>query len=159
MGKRYYKLMLIKSYEKEFFIDICTLFYETVHSVNAGDYSESQLEAWAPKDNDYSHLKTALEKNWTLVAIEDGVIIGFADIEDTGYLDHLFVHRDYQGKGVATALCNEIEAKGNFNEIETHASITALPFFEKRGYKVVREQIVEIRGEKLENYVMRKRTD
>ena len=159
MGKRYYKRMLIKSYEKEFFIDICTLFYETVHSVNAGDYSESQLEAWAPKDNDYSHLKTALEKNWTLVAIEDGVIIGFADIEDTGYLDHLFVHRDYQGKGVATALCNEIEAKGNFNEIETHASITALPFFEKRGYKVVREQIVEIRGEKLENYVMRKRMD
>ena len=145
MGKRYYKRMLIKSYEKEFFIDICTLFYETVHSVNAGDYSESQLEAWAPKDNDYSHLKTALEKNWTLVAIEDGVIIGFADIEDTGYLDHLFVHRDYQGKGVATALCNEIEEKGNFNEIETHASITAFPFFEKRGYKVVREQIVEIR--------------
>lgn len=159
MGKRYYKLMVIKSYEKEFFIDICTLFYETVHSVNARDYSESQLEAWAPKDNDYSHLKTALEKNWTLVAIEDGVIIGFADIEDTGYLDHLFVHRDYQGKGVATALCNEIEAKGNFNEIETHASITALPFFEKRGYKVVREQIVEIRGEKLKNHVMRKRMD
>lgn len=159
MGKRYYKRMLIKSYEKEFFIDICTLFYETVHSVNAGDYSESQLEAWAPKDNDYSHLKTALEKNWTLVAIEDGVIIGFADIEDTGYLDHLFVHKDYQGKGVATALCNEIEAKGNFNEIETHASITALPFFEKRGYNVVREQIVEIRGEKLKNHVMRKRMD
>lgn len=159
MGKRYYKRMLIKSYEKEFFIDICTLFYETVHSVNAGDYSESQLEAWAPKDNDYSHLKTALEKNWTLVAIEDGVIIGFVDIEDTGYLDHLFVHKDYQGKGVATALCNEIEAKGNFNEIETHASITALPFFEKRGYKVVREQIVEIRGEKLKNHVMRKRMD
>lgn len=159
MGKRYYKRMLIKSYEKEFFIDICTLFYETVHSVNAGDYSESQLEAWAPKDNDYSHLKTALEKNWTLVAIEDGVIIGFADIEDTGYLDHLFVHKDYQGNGVATALCNEIEAKGNFNEIETHASITALPFFEKRGYKVVREQIVEIRGEKLKNHVMRKRMD
>lgn len=157
--KRYYKCMLIKSYEKEFFIDICTLFYETVHSVNARDYSESQLEAWAPKDNDYSRLKTALEKNRTLVAIDDGMIIGFADIEDTGYLDHLFVHRDYQGKGVATALCNEIEAKGNFNEIETHASITALPFFEKRGYKVVREQIVEIRGEKLENYVMRKRTD
>lgn len=159
MGKRYYKRMLIKSYEKEFFIDICTLFYETVHSVNAGDYSESQLEAWAPKDNDYSHLKTALEKNWTLVAIEDGVIIGFADIEDTGYLDHLFVHKDYQGKGVATALCNEIEAKGNFNEIETYASITALPFFEKRGYKVVREQIVEIRGEKLKNHVIRKRMD
>ena len=136
VGKRYYKCMLIKSYEKEFFIDICTLFYETVHSVNAGDYSESQLEAWAPKDNDYSHLKTALEKNRTLVAIEDGVIIGFADIEDTGYLDHLFVHKDHQGQGVA-----------------------ALPFFEKRGYKVVREQIVEIRGEKLKNHVMRKRMD
>lgn len=38
----------------------------------------------------------------------------------------------------------------------THASITARPFFEKRGYRVIREQLVERRGEKLKNFVMEK---
>lgn len=39
----------------------------------------------------------------------------------------------------------------------THASITARPFFEKRGYRVVRAQQVERQGLYLTNYVMEKR--
>ena len=41
--------------------------------------------------------------------------------------------------------------------VTTHASITARPFFEKRGYHVVKEQQVERRGVVLINYVMIKR--
>ena len=89
------------------------------------------------------------------MAIEDGKITGFADIDENGYLDHLFVHKDYQGKGIASALCSRIEE--SFKRIETHASITARPFFEKRGYVVVKAQDVEIRREVLRNYVMEKR--
>lgn len=77
----------------------------------------------------------------------------FGDIDNTGYLDRLFVHTDYQGKGIATAICNQLEqaVKG---DITTHASITAKPFFEKRGYKIVKEQQVERQGIFLTNYVM-----
>ena len=35
-----------------------------------------------------------------------------------------------------------------------HASITAKPFFERRGYKAVKEQQVERKGVLLTNYVM-----
>ena len=38
----------------------------------------------------------------------------------------------------------------------THASITARPFFEKRGYQVLRAQQVERRGILLTNYIMEK---
>lgn len=38
--------------------------------------------------------------------------------------------------------------------VTTHASITARPFFEKRGYRVIKEQQVERRGQRLTNYVM-----
>lgn len=38
--------------------------------------------------------------------------------------------------------------------ITTHASITANPFFEKRGYQVAKEQQVERQGIFLTNYVM-----
>lgn len=40
--------------------------------------------------------------------------------------------------------------------IITHASITARPFFEKRGYKVVKEQQIERQGVFLTNFAMKK---
>lgn len=147
--------MEIRKYREEDQAEILSLFYETVHTVNAKDYNEKQLDAWAPQDNDYEHLNAALRNNLTLLAIEDGKITGFADIDENGYLDHLFVHKDYQRRGIASALCSRIEE--GFKRIETHASITARPFFEKRGYVVVKAQDVKIRGEILRNYVMEKK--
>lgn len=88
------------------------------------------------------------------MAVEKDVIVGFGDIDNTGYLDRLFVHKDYQGQGIATALCNKLEC--SFDIITTHASITAKPFFESRGYKVIKEQQVERQGTFLTNYVMEK---
>lgn len=82
-------------------------------------------------------------------------MIGFGDIDNTGYLDHLFVHTNYQRKGVATAICNKLEQAAQ-GKIVTHASITAKPFFEKRGYKIIKEQQVERKGIFLINFVMEK---
>ena len=83
-------------------------------------------------------------------------VIGFGDIDGSGYLDRLYVHRRHQGKGVATALCDRLE-QVCAGVISTHASITAKPFFEKRGYRVIREQQVERQGVALTNFVMEKR--
>jgi putative acetyltransferase len=38
----------------------------------------------------------------------------------------------------------------------TEASITARPFFERRGFRVVREQIVMVRGVGMKNFVKEK---
>jgi len=90
-----------------------------------------------------------------LVAIDNEVIIGFGDIDKAGYLDRLFVHSDYQRKGIATAICNQLEQAVQ-GSIVTHASITARPFFEKRGYRVIKEQQVERQGIFLTNFIMKK---
>ena len=80
----------------------------------------------------------------------------FGDIDKTGYLDRLFVYKDYQRKGVATAICDRLE-KAVQKKVITHASITARPFFEKRGYKVTKEQQVERQGIVLANFAMEKK--
>ena len=72
------------------------------------------------------------------------MIVGFGDIDKTGYLDRLYVHADYQRRGIATAICDRLEEAIQKNII-THASITARPF-EKRGYKVIKKQNVERQG-------------
>ncbi len=65
------------------------------------------------------------------MAEESDVIIGFGDLDATGYLDRLYVHKDYQGIGVATTIASELENYAQENHISivtTNASITAKPF-------------------------------
>lgn len=150
--------MLIREYESSDCKELSELFYDTVHSVNAKDYNRKQLDAWANNKINLEEFNSSLIEHYTIVVVQDGIIVGFGDIDKTGYLDQLFVHKDYQGKGIATAICNILEKKLSKNNITTHASITAKPFFEKRGYKVIKEQQVERNGIFLTNYIMEKCT-
>jgi putative acetyltransferase len=132
------------------------LFYDTVHSVNAMDYTKEQLVAWANGNVDVDQWNKTFIECFTIVAVKDKVIVGFGNIDKTGYLDKLFVHKNYQHQGIATAICNEMEQSVDVNKIITHASITAKPFFIIRGYKVVKEQQVKRNGMLLTNYILEK---
>lgn len=148
--------MRIRPYRSEDCADLCRLFYDTVHTVNRRDYSPRELEAWAPAPPDSVAWDPTFLAHRTLVAEEKGEIVGFADMDDTGYLDRLYVHRNHQGEGVATALCDALEQGHRGRPFVTHASLTARGFFEHRGYRVVRAQRVLRRGVELTNFVMEK---
>lgn len=145
--------MKIRNYQPSDCAELTRLFYNTVHIVNVKDYTEEQLNAWAVKDVDLESWNQSLQAHFSLVAVEHGMITGFGDIDQTGYLDRLYVHAGYQRKGIATAICNELE-RAVQGRIVTHASITARPFFEKREYQVVKEQQAERQGIFLVNYIM-----
>jgi putative acetyltransferase len=146
----------IRAYHSTDCKEMSELFYDTVHAVNAGDYTMDQLDAWADGDINLDAWNQSFLQHETLIAMEDGKIVGFGDIDETGYLDRLFVHKDYQRRGIAKALCDQLEKQYPQVSVTTHASITAKPFFEKRGYRVVKEQLVQRRGVFLKNYVMQK---
>jgi len=147
--------MILRQYKNEDCDIVSKLFYETVHSVNAKAYTAEQLSVWANNADSLKSRRNDLLKQYTLIAEISGIIVGFGSINKSGYFDLLFVHKDYQNQGVATALCNELET--GYSVIKTYASITAKPFFEKRGYVVVKEQEVERSGVKLKNYEMQKK--
>ena len=146
--------MILRKYTKTDRAELAELFYDTVHTVNAKDYTREQLDAWAIGEINLEAWDESFQAHHTVVAELDGKIVGFGDMDETGYLDRLYVHKDYQRRGVATAICDALEQNAKAAELTTHASITARPFFEKRGYTVVREQQVERRGELLTNFVM-----
>jgi putative acetyltransferase len=149
--------MFIREYTSSDCQEIMDLFYQTVHTVNAKDYTPEQLDAWAPQEPDAERWNDSFLKHYTLAAVENGRIVGFGDIDSSGYLDRLYVHASCQGQGAATALCDRLEQSCG-GRITTHASITAKPFFESRGYHVVKRQTVERRGVRMTNFVMEKDT-
>ena len=103
------KNMIIRLYEPSDCREITELFYGTVHKVNAKDYTEAQLNAWAPENPDIAEWNKTLSGHYSIVAVLDGVIVGFGDTDGAGYLDRLFVHKDYQHKGIGSALCDKLE--------------------------------------------------
>lgn len=120
--------MKIRKYQSTDYPVLAKLFYDTVHTVNKKDYSQTQLHAWATSSIDTSFWdKSFLEHN-TLVAEKDGIVVGFGDMDKDGYLDRLYVHKDYQKRGIATAICDKLEKQAKANRIIVHASITAKVF-------------------------------
>lgn len=147
--------MELRKYQSSDCREVTDLFFNTVHIINAKDYTKEQLDVWATGQADLEKWDQSLQGHYSVVAVENDVIVGFGDIDSTGYLDRLYVHANYQGRGIATAICDQLE-QAVPGSITTHASITAKPFFEKRGYKVIKEQKVERQGIFLTNFVMAK---
>ena len=135
---------------------LARLFYQTVHSINAKDYTKEQLDVWATGKVNLREWDKSFLEHHTVVAVENDEIVGFGDIDKTGHLDRLYIHKNRQREGVASAICNELEQAVGVMKITTYASVTARPFFEHRGYRVVREQEVIRCGVPLKNFVMEK---
>ena len=152
----YGDFMIIRKYKKSDSEKLFKLFYDTIYFINSEDYTEKQLKVWAKESRDLSLWEKYLSENYTLVAEEKNTIIGFGNINKEGYLDMLYVHKDFQRKNIASQLCDKLENIFPVLKVTVHASITAKPFFEKRGYKVICEQFVEREKIFLKNYIMKK---
>ena len=110
------------------------LFRSTVLHVNKKDYTQEEVEDWASCGES-------------------------ASMNKTGYLHSMFVHKDWQSKGVATQLLAEVERIAQQNgvkEITSDISITARPFFEHKGYRIIQPQLAQANQLRLKNYKMRK---
>lgn len=136
------------------------LFRDTVLTVNSRDYTAKEVADWASCGNRPGRWEELLVTLHFIAACDtEGRIVGFTSIRNDGYLHSMFIHKDHQGEGIATALLQQIEAyakKHGIREITSEVSITARPFFEHRGYTVEREQQVQANRLQLTNYVMRK---
>ena len=103
--------MQLIDYTPEWFGPVTRLFYESVHRSGGAAYSPEELEAWAPREMDFSSWETSLVRQRCVLALDDrGELCGFGDIDaEGGYLDRLYVRSDCQRQGVAGAICDRLE--------------------------------------------------
>lgn len=150
----------VRGFEQERLDDFLMLFYNTVHTINAKDYAKDQLDAWAPQMPDRDSWRKKLESSFVAAAFdENDLLLGYATLCGYSEFDLLYINKDYQRKGIASILSDAVEnesKKRGADGIFTEASITAKPFFEHRGYRVIKEQRKPLRGEVFINYVMQK---
>lgn len=148
--------IIVRDYRPTDVDALMALFRTAVLQVARRDYTEAQVRAWAER-MDRARWLERLAARPTFVAEVGGEIAGFSDLEPDGHIDMLFVHADHQGRGVASALFDHLLARAKaagLGRLYTEASLTARPFFERRGFTVITAQDVPVAGEVLRNFRM-----
>ena len=139
------------------FAEIGQLFFETIRTASLCDYTPAQVAAWAPAVWSGQDWHKRLEGQAVLVALEQTLLVGFITVERNGHIDFLFVHKDRQRQGIASALLNHVlrlAREWNLPRVFTESSITARPFFERHGFVATRPEDVVRHGVTLWRYHM-----
>jgi putative acetyltransferase len=133
------------------------LFGQSIEELTVDDYDEDQRLAWAASAADAGEFRARLGGMLTLVVHLDGEYLGFGSLKDNKTIEMLYVHPDFVGEGVGSALAGALEkiaeARGA-EAITVDASDTAVPFFEARGYAAVRRNSVPREDQWLSNTTM-----
>ncbi|WP_167556130.1 GNAT family N-acetyltransferase [Priestia flexa] len=132
------------------------MFQQTIKTINREHCSTEQLDIWSGQAGWINRL----EQDVTFVATIQTYIVGFITMKNDGLIDLLYVHKNFQRQGVATALLKAVEERAytlGLTALQTEASsITAEPFFEVRGFHIVKKQLKKVQEIAYTNYYMTK---
>jgi putative acetyltransferase len=152
--------MIIRNATLEDLPEMKQLYVDTIRTVCNKDYNEEQVNKWSSSVNKEERWLDMIVNQFVLIAESDELIAGFGTLKDHHYIDLFYVHKDFQGQGVARELLRRLQAEAIIHGeklLTSDISITARPFFEKQGFKVVVEQENVRQDVILINYKMFKR--
>jgi putative acetyltransferase len=150
--------MRIRAYGEADALPTLDAFLRAIRETASSDYGAEQVSVWG-RERDASEWAEKRRAAYTLVAVEDGSVAGFIDLDETGNIDMLFVSPDFTRRGIATALLGAVldaARQRGLPELTVHASITARPFFERHDFVVLEERHPVVEGVELINYRMRR---
>ena len=137
----------IRNYLPEDAQALANIYFHTIHRINIKHYTQEQVDVWAPESSlEGEGWKKKFLRTNPIIAIVENKIVGFAEFEPSGHIDCFYCHHEWIGKGVGSALMNEILTRAkssNIDRIFSEVSITARPFFEKQGFVVLSEETVK----------------
>jgi putative acetyltransferase len=133
------------------------VFFTAVHLVASRDYTAEQVQAWAPPDLDMALWQKRIRGINPFVAVLNDELVGYADVQSDGYIDHFFVSGNYPRRGIGSNLMTRILEEASslgLCVLTSHVSRTAQPFFAKFGFAVVEQRRPEVCGIVIPNALM-----
>jgi putative acetyltransferase len=149
--------ILITQATKEDLPEIRKLFSDTITSVNIRDYNKQQVMTWASVADHAEMWEDRLREQYFICARIDESVVGFGSLTPNGYLHFIFVHKDYQRQGIASALLSALITQAGIqknSKMYAEVSITAKPFFERNGFYETKKNLKILKGVEFINYEM-----
>jgi GNAT superfamily N-acetyltransferase len=166
-------ISIVKATENDFSRSVGTI-QEIAYKTWPVTYKEILSDAQLKYMLELFYSENALNKNMTqdghhfLLAIEDGICLGFAGIEhnynqnNRTRIHKIYILPEAQGKGIGRLLIDEIETLAKENH-SSHLSLNvnrfnnALLFYQKLGFEIIKEEDIELHfGYLMEDFQMEK---
>lgn len=150
-------MITLRPYHRDDAPGLLALFRDTIRRVNSQDYTPAQIAVWASDDIDTEAWFGRFDGRYVPLAEEAGRLVGFAELEQNGHIDRLYVSADHQRRGIGRQLLAAIVAEARrigIARLYAEVSITARPFFEAQGFVVLAPQVVNFRGTEFVNFRM-----
>ncbi|SCZ67910.1 GNAT family N-acetyltransferase [Thiohalomonas denitrificans] len=151
--------MEIRPYQDNDFEAVLACFNRSVREIAFRNYMPDEVEAWAPVSPDLDAWARRLETGAVFLAVVEGQVGGFVRVEESGYVDLLYVDPAHERKGIGRSLLEFASAwavRHGAIRLESDVSISARPLFQLMGFRVTEERFVERRGVVLKNFRMEK---
>jgi putative acetyltransferase len=149
--------VLIRRYAPGEEVRLFEVFFSAVHLVASNDYTSEQIEAWAPRNLDAALWQKRIRGIDPFVAVLDGDIVGYADVQSDGYIDHFYVSGHHPRRGIGSHLMAQLLEEAlslGVLALRSDVSRTAQPFFARFGFDIVEQRFPEVRGVVIPNALM-----
>ncbi len=121
--------------------ELSRLIIKALTEVNSRDYPESAIRFLCGRYSPKLLIEKSKEREM-FVAAEDGKILGTASLLGNT-IRTVFVNPESHNKGIGTGLIKHLESvarKKGYKSIEVPSTTTACGFYEKLGYKRIRDR-------------------
>ena len=141
--------------------EIASMNRKTVRNVNKKDYTKRQIAAWSSMNKARRLCKAIKEGRKIWVAVDKDEIVGMATLlPEEKEVGGFYIKHNKIGTGIGKKLNEKIEQeakKKNIKELKLCSTITAAPFYKKRGYKKIRKTHVTMNKVKIPCVIMKKK--
>lgn len=148
----------IRKCSQQDFESLAQIMFDAVRS-GTSRYSEEQRQAWVPEVRGGPEWVNRLAAQTIFGAESDDVLAGFISLSAGGYIDMAYIRPAFQNQGLFRQLMQSIEetaVEQGEQRLWVHASLMAEPAFTAAGFRMVREETVEMRGQSFRRFEMEK---
>ena len=125
------------------------IFRSAIHLVACEDYDNDQLDAWVPADYDAEQWRRRIREIQPFIAERQGRVVGYADLQPGGAIEHFFVSGHHPRQGIGTRLMEHLLSRAEARraaDLSADVSLTAQPFFARFGFVVTERRAPRRRG-------------
>lgn len=154
------RLCLIRRYRQSDAPGLAKIFLDAVRKTGLQCYDPAQVAVWASRGATPEEVNArCMDGRAVFVAEVDGRAEAFIDLQEDGHIDMMFCAPEHAGQGLAAQLFSSLEQEARrrgLPSLHVEASEMAKPFFERRGFVLVRRNDFTLEGVPIHNYHMEK---
>ena len=135
------------------------VYYGSTRNVVATRYTHEQVKRWAPDTYDHVKWVDRLARSKPFVAVQNEQIVGFAEVLDSGEINGVYCHHNFQRRGVGSALMRAVvehAERVGASHITARVSLTAVDFFLSQGFEIIAETNNIVCGSPARQFEMKK---